>query len=51
MKELWVEKYRPQSLEEYVGNEMIKNKIPAILNKDQFRTYSSMEWLVRVKPH
>ena len=25
--ELWVEKYRPQSLEEYVGNETIKSKI------------------------
>ena len=24
---LWVEKYRPQVLEDYVGNEMIKNKI------------------------
>ena len=24
---LWVEKYRPQVLEQYVGNEMIKNKI------------------------
>ena len=25
--ELWVEKYRPQVLEDYVGNEVIKNKI------------------------
>ena len=25
--ELWVEKYRPQVLEDYVGNEIIKNKI------------------------
>ena len=25
--ELWVEKYRPQKLEDYVGNEVIKNKI------------------------
>ena len=25
--ELWVEKYRPQILEDYVGNEVIKNKI------------------------
>ena len=25
--ELWVEKYRPQILEDYVGNEIIKNKI------------------------
>ena len=25
--ELWVEKYRPQTLEEYVGNETIKSKI------------------------
>ncbi len=30
---LWVEKYRPQSLEEYVGNEMIKNKISDYLNQ------------------
>jgi replication factor C small subunit len=30
---LWVEKYRPQSLEEYVGNEMIKNKISDYLSQ------------------
>ena len=30
---LWVEKYRPQSLEEYVGNEVIKNKISDYLNQ------------------
>ena len=30
---LWVEKYRPQTLEEYVGNEVIKNKISDYLNQ------------------
>jgi replication factor C small subunit len=31
--ELWVEKYRPQVLEEYVGNEIIKNKIADYLTQ------------------
>ena len=31
--ELWVEKYRPQILEDYVGNEIIKNKIEDYLKK------------------
>jgi len=31
--ELWVEKYRPQSLEEYVGNETIKSKIADYLKQ------------------
>ena len=31
--ELWVEKYRPQILEEYVGNEVIKNKIADYLEQ------------------
>ena len=31
--ELWVEKYRPQGLEEYVGNEVIKNKIADYIEK------------------
>ena len=31
--ELWVEKYRPQVLEDYVGNEIIKNKIADYLKK------------------
>ena len=30
---LWVEKYRPQTLEEYVGNETIKNKISDYLSQ------------------
>jgi replication factor C small subunit len=30
---LWVEKYRPQTLEEYVGNEVIKNKVSDYLNQ------------------
>ena len=30
---LWVEKYRPQTLEGYVGNEVIKNKVSAYLNQ------------------
>ena len=30
---LWVEKYRPQTLEEYVGNEVIKDKISDYLNQ------------------
>ena len=30
---LWVEKYRPQVLEQYVGNEMIKNKISDYIEK------------------
>ena len=31
--ELWVEKYRPQTLNEYVGNETIKNKIADYLEQ------------------
>ena len=31
--ELWVEKYRPTTLEEYIGNETIKNKIADYLKK------------------
>ncbi|MBC8396645.1 MAG: AAA family ATPase [Flavobacteriales bacterium] len=31
--ELWVEKYRPTTLEEYVGNEIIKNKIADYLEQ------------------
>ena len=31
--ELWVEKYRPQKLENYVGNEVIKNKIADYIEK------------------
>ena len=31
--ELWVEKYRPQVLEDYVGNEVIKNKIEDYLKQ------------------
>ena len=31
--ELWVEKYRPQVLEDYVGNEVIKNKIADYLTQ------------------
>jgi DNA polymerase III gamma/tau subunit len=31
--ELWVEKYRPTTLEEYVGNEIIKNKIADYLKQ------------------
>ena len=31
--ELWVEKYRPQVLEDYVGNEIIKNKIADYLTQ------------------
>ena len=31
--ELWVEKYRPTTLEEYVGNEMIKSKIADYLKQ------------------
>ena len=31
--ELWVEKYRPQTLNEYVGNETIKNKIADYLKQ------------------
>ena len=31
--ELWVEKYRPQVLEDYVGNEVIKNKITDYLKQ------------------
>ena len=30
---LWVEKYRPQTLEGYVGNEVIKNKVLDYLNQ------------------
>ena len=31
--ELWVEKYRPQKLEDYIGNEVIKNKIADYIEK------------------
>ena len=31
--ELWVEKYRPQKLESYVGNKVIKNKIADYLEQ------------------
>ena len=31
--ELWVEKYRPTTLEEYVGNEIIKDKIADYLKQ------------------
>ena len=31
--ELWVEKYRPITLEEYIGNEVIKNKIADYLKQ------------------
>ena len=31
--ELWVEKYRPTTLEEYVGNETIKSKIADYLKQ------------------
>ena len=31
--ELWVEKYRPTTLNEYVGNEVIKNKIADYIEK------------------
>ena len=31
--ELWVEKYRPQTLNKYVGNEVIKNKIADYIEK------------------
>ena len=31
--ELWVEKYRPTTLEGYVGNETIKNKIADYLKQ------------------
>ena len=35
--ELWVEKYRPTTLEEYVGNETIKNKIADYLKQGQLQ--------------
>ena len=31
--ELWAEKYRPQTLEEYIGNDIIKNKIADYLEQ------------------
>ena len=31
--DLWVEKYRPTTLEEYIGNETIKNKIADYLKQ------------------
>ena len=31
--ELWVEKYRPTTLKDYVGNEVIKNKIEDYLKQ------------------
>ena len=35
--ELWVEKYRPQKLEDYVGNEVIKNKIADYIEKSSIQ--------------
>ena len=34
---LWVEKYRPQTLEGYVGNEVIKNKVLDYLNQESIQ--------------
>ena len=30
---LWVEKYRPEILEQYIGNESIKNKVEDYLQQ------------------
>ena len=38
--ELWVEKYRPQVLEDYVGNEVIKNKTLYILKYGILRHFT-----------
>ena len=38
---LWVEKYRPEVLEQYVGNESIKNKVEADNNGTGFNIKSS----------
>ena len=35
--ELWVEKYRPQKLEDYVGNEVIKDKIADYIEKSSIQ--------------
>ena len=31
--ELWVEKYRPSNLKEYIGNQNVKDKIAEFLEK------------------
>ena len=30
---IWVEKYRPSTLEEYIGNESVKEKVAEFLNE------------------
>ena len=49
--ELWVEKYRPATLEEYVGNETIKNKIADYLKQGSIKIYYSTELQVQEKLH
>ena len=49
--ELWVEKYRPITLEEYIGNETIKNKIADYLKQGSIQIYYSMGLQVQVKLH
>ena len=39
---LWVEKYRPTTLDGYVGNEVIKNKIEDIAENHFSSAYDSL---------
>jgi Holliday junction resolvasome RuvABC ATP-dependent DNA helicase subunit len=39
---LWVEKYRPKVLEDYVGNENIKKTIQQYLNQNDIQNFIKM---------
>ncbi len=47
---LWVEKYRPTSLDTYLGNEHLKSKVFFILKVEIYHIYFYMEKQVQVKP-
>ena len=48
---LWVEKYRPQDLSTYVGNEHLKSKVKRFLEDGNVPHYYYMVELVAAKPH
>ena len=48
---LWVEKYRPTTLDTYIGNEHLKSKVSVYLRVETYHTFYYMEELVLVKPH
>ena len=48
---LFVERYRPTKLEDYVGNDHLKDTIGRLLKMKIFHIYCFMEKLVLVKQH